>query len=338
MLKDFGIIVACSAQSVHLAEGCCASIRHFLGDTPICVLVDGDITGAKLRDTYGVRVINRDSAIDPELKARSFGWGLTKMIAFWESPWEYFLSLDPDTIVWGDVPALFDRECYDAVLDQQFARDAGGVPINPILYEFMGLPSPDAGLRSQVVDRCIFDTAAIERLRPEFPWRKYLFQYAWTGVFFARRGLLDREEYLELAEFSRRNPGVFLAGEMGLLNFMLFHAAERKLARIVNIPMQVLVCEEDERELVERFPTRGGMLPDRAHESAVIHWTGPRKPSLGPGVWSDPMNAARLKFQRDAWSRTGRAAEDALRAEEKQAAAFAQQRRHSATAGLDRSA
>jgi hypothetical protein len=37
------------------------------------------------------------------LREKSFGWGKTKMIAFWESPWQNFLVLDADTNVWGNI-------------------------------------------------------------------------------------------------------------------------------------------------------------------------------------------------------------------------------------------
>lgn len=100
-MNDFGIIVACAPHDYRLAKGTCASIRHFLGDVPICLLIDGDFPVTDLQRAYGVRVLPRSNVRNPELRRRSFGWGLTKMVSFWESPWEYFLFLDVDTVVWG---------------------------------------------------------------------------------------------------------------------------------------------------------------------------------------------------------------------------------------------
>ena len=49
----------------------------------------------------------RDVA-DDQLRRRSYGYGLTKMIVLWESPFERFLYLDADTIVWGNLLAALD--------------------------------------------------------------------------------------------------------------------------------------------------------------------------------------------------------------------------------------
>ncbi|WP_434222373.1 hypothetical protein ACOKW7_03225 [Limnospira platensis CENA597] len=101
MIQDFGIIIACCFKDYHFAAGCCASIRYFGGDVPICLIVDGDFNTTSLEKTYGVKIINQKTVKHPFLKENSFGWGLTKMIAFWESPWQNFLFLDADTIIWG---------------------------------------------------------------------------------------------------------------------------------------------------------------------------------------------------------------------------------------------
>lgn len=306
---DFGIVISCSDQSYLFVKGCCASIRYFLGDVPICVLIDGDHSGADLVRTYGVTIINHQSPMHPALREQGFGWGITKMIAFWEAPWSAFLSLDPDTIVWGDV--LRFQDDADLVFDQQYARDEDGKIVNPLMFDFLGQPPPDAALRRAVVDYCIFDTARVEAHFPSFDWKRFLYQYAWTGVYFARRDIFDLDEYLELLAFCDAHPGVFLGGEMGILNFLAFRAAGAGRLRVTNTPMQVLVPQEDPADLDRRFPWRG--RPDRAPaEAAVIHWTGSGKPSLRSPHFPGPMTFARRQYQADAHGRAGFAADLAL--------------------------
>jgi len=118
MPDDFGVVIACHAGDYFLAKGCCASIRYFLGNVPICLIVDGRLSARRLQELQGVRVITRDSVADATLRGRSFGYGLTKMVAFWLSPWKHFLYLDADTVVWGNVLkfASFDRA--DMVVDR----------------------------------------------------------------------------------------------------------------------------------------------------------------------------------------------------------------------------
>src|SRR5512136_1148544 len=117
-MEDFGIIVACCASDYLFAKGCCASIRHFLGDVPICLLVDGTFSVADAEKAYGVRVINHNSVTHEVLRRRSFGWGKTKMIGFWESPWEHFLMLDADTIIWGNLLKYANFKDFDLIVDR----------------------------------------------------------------------------------------------------------------------------------------------------------------------------------------------------------------------------
>lgn len=314
---ELGVVIACSGQSLRFARGCCASIRYFLGDAPICLIVDGKLPLHDLVETYGALVLDRHTVVDPALRTRSFGWGLTKMIALWESPWEAFLCLDPDTVVWGDVLGLADLDRYDVVLDQQFARNAQGLPVNPLLYDLLGQPKPDAALRRSVVERCLFDLDRLEQHFPDFDWRQHLHGFSWTGAFFARRGIFALEDYLELLDLTERHPGLFLGGEMGLLNFMIFRAAGRGALRVANQPLQVLVCEEEPDALRRRFAVRrvakgngnaaSGLITGqavrepvvRAGDAAVIHWTGPKKPTPWSRHLPAPMTYMRRRCLRE---------------------------------------
>jgi hypothetical protein len=302
---EFGVIIACSGESLRFARGCCASVRYFMPEVPICLIVDGRLSVDDLVRTYGATVLDRDTVMDPTLRARSFGWGLTKMIAFWESPWETFLCLDPDTMVWGDVARFGDFAHYDVLLDQQFARAEGGGIVNPLLCDFLDQPSPDAALRRQVVDRCLFDLGRLEEHFPDFAWRDHLYGFSWTGAFFARRGLFPLGAYVELLDFAERHPGVFIGGEMGFLNFMVFSAVARGSVRATNEPLQVLVCEEDPTTLRQRFSVSADGPVVRAGDAAVIHWTGPRKPTLWSRALPAPMTFMRRRHLRDAYGATG---------------------------------
>jgi hypothetical protein len=316
MTEDFGIVIACSSESYLFAQGCCASVRHFLGDVPLCLAVDGDFSTRRLRRTYGVHVLDRRTVEDARLAARSFGWGLTKMVAFWECPWPRFLCLDPDTTVWGDVLRLADFDRCDVVLDQQYVRTASGQAINPLLYQFLGKASPDAALRAAVVDRCLFDVTAIASHFPDFDWRRHLNGYAWTGVFFARRDVFELDEYIDLLDFAEAHDDVFVGGEMGFLNFMIFRAVERGTLRVANVPLQVLVCEENPGALRRRFVVDGAGPVVAPGDATVIHWTGPGKPTLSSGDCPEPMTFMRRKYQRDALGVGGAGADLMLRYEE----------------------
>ncbi len=293
-MEDFGIIVACCASDYLFAKGCCASIRHFLGDVPICLLVDGTFSVADAEKAYGVRVINHNSVTHEVLRRRSFGWGKTKMIGFWESPWKHFLMLDADTIIWGNLLKYANFKEFDLIVDRPRYKSS-----------------------DESVTEFFFDIGGIEKHFPDFPWQKYRDDYYCTGMFFARRDVFPLSEYIEILDFTEKYPGVFKYGEMGFLNFMIFRAAEQGRIRVGKEYMQLLVPDFDQQELRKRFPV-GETGPVVLDEATVIHWCGP-KPALSTSrVYSEPMNFCRRKFMREAEGVTGLAAEVSLQVQDAQ--------------------
>ena len=292
-MEDFGIIIACCDQDYLFAKGCCASIRYFLGDVPICLLIDGTFSVSALEKSYGVRVIDRTNVAEEVLRKRSFGWGKTKMIAFWESPWSNFLMLDADTIVWGDVLRYANFQEFDFIIDQPCQENS------------------DAD-----VGKFFFDIPGVEKHFPNFSWQKARSSYFCTGTFFAKRNIFSLEEYVEILDFTVAHPGIFKYGEMGFLNFMIFRAAQENRLRVQNVDMQLLVPDFDQDLLRKQFPIEeNGPGGDRT-AATVIHWCGP-KPTLSTSkVYSEPMNFCRRKCQEDVWHRTGLAAEMSLQVED----------------------
>lgn len=294
-MEDFGIIIACCDQDYLFAKGCCASIRYFLGDVPICLLIDGSFSVAPLEKSYGVRVINHDTVSNQFLRQKSFGWGKTKMIAFWESPWSNFMVLDADTIVWGNVLKFANFNDFDFVIDQ-----------------------PTSNYSDADITEYFFDIPGVEKHFSNFNWQQYRHRYFCTGTFFAKRGIFSLDEYIEILDFVARHPGVFKYGEMGFLNFMIFRAAQEGRARVQNIDSQFLVPDFDQNLLRKRFPVKESGLQVEGDDATVIHWCGPKPTLTTSKVYSEPMNFCRLKCQEDAWGKTGLEAEITLRYEDLQ--------------------
>lgn len=292
-MEDFGIIIACCDQDYLFAKGCCASIRYFLGDVPICLLIDGTFSVSALEKSYGVRVIDRTLVKEDVLRNRSFGWGKTKMIAFWESPWSNFLVLDADTIVWGDVLKFANFQEFDFIIDQPCQENS------------------DAD-----VAKFFFDIGGVEKYFPNFHWQQYRANYFCTGTFFAKRNAFSLEEYVEILDFTQAHPGIFKYGEMGFLNFMIFRAAQEKRLRVQNVDMQLLMPDFDQNLLKKQFPIAENGPGGDLTAATVIHWCGP-KPSLSTSkIYSEPMNFCRRKCQEDVWNRTGLSAEMFLQFED----------------------
>jgi len=299
MREDFGIIVACCAHDYIFAQATCASIRYFMGDTPICLLVDGYSPSAvrNMEKAYNVQVINRLNVSNDFLKKNSFGWGLTKMISFWESPWTNFLYLDADTIAWGDIfqeiSTLFKD--FDLVIDL-----------------------PKSHNSDETISHFFFDIPAVEKYFPDFDWRKYRDYYFCTGTFFSRRNVFSLEEYKDMLYFMSQHPGVFKFGEMGLLNYMIFRSYQEGKIKLISKDIQWIMPDFSIEQEQKRFPiSKNGYISDSdVGEPTVLHWCGPKPYNSVTGVYLEPMDFFRQKFMEDAFGFKGLAAKAAISYEE----------------------
>lgn len=309
-LDDFGVIVTCCQRDFALARGCCASIRYFLPGVPICLIVDGAETPDSLIQTYDAQVITRDTVRDARLRDRSFGWGLTKMVAFWESPWSRFLLLDADTVVWGDILQLAGYPQAEVTVDRHLFDLAAQAEPNPLLGDFLraGNARIDRTPELDLLDAWFFNTRSIGQYLPNFDWRRHLYEYFCSGALFATRGIFDLDEYLQLLDLAEAHPGLLGPGEMGLLNVLVFGAADAGRIRIAQeARLQTLVCQHDSAALAARFPTAALTAPAAASEPTVIHWSGRPKPTLtATDGYTEAMTHFRRTFERD--RRAGRRA------------------------------
>jgi hypothetical protein len=272
-MADFGIIVTCTKVDFLFAKGCCASIRYFMGDVPICLLLDGDFSVESIVKTYHTLLITRKDVKDPLLAKRCTGWGLTKMIAFWESPFEHFLLLDADTCVWGDVSVYADFSNYDAIID---------VPC----YSY----------KKEDIDEFFFDVEKMKTFFPDFNCTSH--PYVCTGVIFGKKNMFDIAEYEEILALLDKHPKLFKYGEMGFLNFMFFRAKQESRLKIGAADIQHLITDFD-------FPTSKSKFfvntePVVVHPPTVIHWAGKDKPvKSNTHIYSEPMSFFRKKFLKD---------------------------------------
>ena len=236
--------------------------------TPICVLLDGRRVPEDLRRTPDVVVIRRDELEPRELRS-GFGSLRAKNAALWASPFETFLLLDADAVVWGDVRQLADFERFDFVLDN------GGEP-----------------------PRAVMDADLVARTVPGFDARAYESRFVNTGAYFGRRGILDLEHYLELVRLSSEHPGLFY-GSQGTFNLMVLRAAERGELRLEQRELQLMSGRASRDQLAQRCAFSDAR-PVVTGDPFVLHWVGSPKPRVreGPSDYFAPMTFFRLEARR----------------------------------------
>ena len=272
---DFGVVIPAKSEHLHWVRGTCASVRHFMGETPICVLLDGDEFPDELRRTYSIHVMLAADVKNRELRELSFGSLKAKNTVLWASPFERFLLIDADAVAWGDMRPHADFERFDFVLD-------------------------DGNAGPEYVRRWVMDVDVVARQFPEFDAHGYAHRFVNTGAYFGTRGMLDLDRYLEIVRFSHAHPGVFY-GSQGIFNFMVFSAADAGTLAVGQRELQVTTGLTAREDLVRRFAVVDGR-PNGVGDPAVLHWAGSAKPSVRErdGDYFAPMTYFRLEHRRAA--------------------------------------
>ena len=236
------------AGDVYLAKACCASVRQFMGDIPITLLVDGTATNTRdLQRLHGVQRLVVQEIMSEEYVRLCAGTSWTKLLLFWMSPYERFLCLDADTMVWGDVRLYAEFDRYDFIA---------------AFY----LNSHTTFQTSEELHRTVFDVDVIAKLNPALNWRGQ--EFANCGVFFARRGIFSEAQLMDL-----RRLDCWRCYEQGMLNYLRWQALNDGAPRMGGHPLQLFPAETTCLP-ADRFLQRNHPYP------VIIHWMG-KKPKIG---------------------------------------------------------
>ncbi len=241
-----------SDSDLHLARATLASIRYFMGDVPVAVIFDGERSLEREVRTYDLQVIRKADVANAGLREHSFGFGVTKMVAWWEAPFERVLYLEADTVAWGDLRQLAWSAESDALIDL-----------------------PECPVSEADVARYYFDVAQLEARFPEFDWRAHRKSLMGPGTYCFRRGILSLDRYLELLDL-QAEQNLFKGGEQGILNFMLFEASDAAQLHLEQQQYQTYANDWSRKVLNDRFPIRAG-TPLVTGAPRVAHWAGNRK-------------------------------------------------------------
>jgi hypothetical protein len=263
-MNEIGFSVACHKGDVPLLRGCLASIKYFAPDAPICLVIDRGFDSRPFEKRYGVSTVRRRNVRHPGLRQWSFGPGITKLIAFWEAPFERIFHIDADAVLWGDVRQNVPDSEWDVVFNE-----------------------PHEQITDYIQRTQYFDPQVIFDHIESFPWQGN--PYFQAGVLCVRRGALDVDEYLRMLEGQRKNPDVFINMDQGILNILVFRAVNNCKIHPLSAHLQSVVPVLSKPELESRFQIRDGK-PVLWVQPTVVHWAGPKPYKTNPDVFSLPMD------------------------------------------------
>lgn len=274
----FGFVTGCHAADKFMVHATLASIRHYCPDVPICLIQDGDFDISDLRDLYSLIILRPQDLVDPGMRALTSGNYRAKLAAMWEGPFESYVWLDSDAILWGDFRHQLDLNCDFQIFWSEISvlEDAAEVPSwLPHFY---------------------FDPEQIALLNQNFQWKGLA--YFCTGAFFSRRNSIPFEVWMEAEGWLKQRPSMFAWGEMGMLNYLVHALSQTGQLKVCMADLQHIPGHHGTNELKQDCPGNGWYFPPTIQRPRVAHFCGRKPFLLDLKAYSKPFTIARLSHYR----------------------------------------
>jgi hypothetical protein len=274
----FGFVTGCHEADKFIVQATLASIRHYFPDVPICLTVDGDFDVSNLEREYDLIVLRVSELPSEEMRKLICGDHRAKLAALWEGPFEFYVWLDSDAIVWGDFTSHVRTDVDFQIFWSEISipRDATEIPAwLPHFY---------------------FDPVKLRRFDPDFEWRGNA--YFSSGAFACGRNAIPFDVWDRTECWARQSTGLFAWGEMGMLNYLVYSMAQRKELKIALSDLQHIAGHHGVDELKQDCVDSDWHFPKTIRRPRVAHFCG-RKPVLfDRNTYSRPFTIARLEHHR----------------------------------------
>jgi hypothetical protein len=301
----FGFVTGCHAGDKFLVQATLASMRHYCPDVPICLTVDGDFDVSDLEKEYDPFVLRASELPSQQMRNRICGNHRAKLAALWEGPFQFYVWLDSDAIVWGDFTTQLRTDADFQIFWSEISIPPDTTAIPPWLPHFY------------------FDPVKLRRFDPEFEWRGNA--YFSSGAFACRRNAIPFEVWDTIEEWAQRSPGLFAWGEMGMLNYLVNAMAQRKQLKITRSDLQHIGRHHGIHELKQDCAHSGWHFPKAIRRPRVAHFCEHKPLLYDRKTYSRPFTIARLEHHRRRHGEAG--AWLAVLSEERQVLAARFQRR-----------
>jgi hypothetical protein len=274
----FGFVTGCHAGDKFMVQATLASMRYYRPDVPICLTVDGDFDVSDLEKEYDLIVLRVPELPSEEMRKLICGNYRAKLAALWEGPFEYYVWLDSDAIVWGDFTPQIRMDVNFQIFWSEISIPADAPEIPSWLPHFY------------------FDPVKLRRFDPDFEWRGKA--YFSSGAFACRRSAIPFDVWDRTESWARESPGLFAWGEMGMLNYLVYAMAQRNELKIGMSDLQHIGGHHGVDELKQDCIDSDWHFPNRIRRPRVAHFCG-RKPVLfDRNTYSRPFTIARLEHHR----------------------------------------
>src|SRR5262245_13857176 len=269
-----------------MAQATLASIRHYCPDVPICLVVDGDFDVSDLEKAYDLIVLRVSKLPSEEMRKLMGGNARAKHAAMWEGPFEFYVWLDSDAIVWGDFTPHVRT-------DVDFH----------IFWSEISIPG-DATQVPSWLPHYYFDPVKLARFDAGFDWRGNA--YFSAGVFACKRNVIPFEKWMEAESWGRDAPGLFADfADQPLLNYFVHSMTRRGEIRSHMSNLQHVSGHHGTDEFERDCVNNDWHFPQNIRRPRVAHFCGHKPLVFDLDSYSRPFTIARLEHHRIQRGRLG---------------------------------
>lgn len=281
----FGFVTGCHAGDKFMVQATLASMRHYCPNVPICLTVDGVLDVSDLEKEYSLIVLRVPDLPSVEMRRLIGGNYRAKLAAMWEGPFDFYVWLDSDAIVWGDFTPQVRRD-LDFQIFWKEAEHSKRAETQNVEHA-----------ASDGFKHYYFDPEKLRLVDPRFRWFGNV--YFSAGVYGCKRNVIAFKEWMEVETWGRKNPGLFSNfGDMGPLNYLVHAKSQRGEIRVAASDLQHVPEHHGREELVADCAGEVWRFPPGVHRPRIVHFCG-RKPFLfDRKAYSRPFTIARLEHLR----------------------------------------
>lgn len=262
-----------------MVQATLASIRHYCPEVPICLLADGNVEVEDLRREYDLIVLRPRELPDREMAQLVSGNYRIKLAAMWEGPFEHYVWIDSDAIVWGDFTPQIDRNLDFQIFWSEVSIPADAIEVPPWLPHFY------------------FDLDKLKKHDPGFEWRGH--PYFSAGVYACRRNFVTFEEWMAVEDWNEgKKDGLFRFGDQGILNYLVHSLGQSKQRKIAMSDLQYNVGHHGRREIDLDTCKAGWRFPARILRPRICHFCGHKPLIQNYYAYSQAFTIARLEHHR----------------------------------------
>jgi len=273
----FGFVTGCHVGDKFMVGATLASMRHYCPDVPICLIADGDVDVSDLEREYGLIVLRIDELPSEAMRGMIGGSYRVKLAAMWEGPFEHYVWMDSDAIVWGDFTEQVRTDLDFQIFWPEISIAADTDEVPPWLPHFY------------------FELDQLKLFDPEFEWRGHA--YFSAGVYACRRNVISYDQWLETEQWGKQEPGLFQFGDQGILNYLVHAKSQRDEIKTACSDLQW--SRSFDRGSIEKDCEQAGWhFPEKVSKPMVLHFCGSKPFTINFKAYSRPFTIARLAHQR----------------------------------------